>query len=174
MTIRYVSLLDGSNFSPQQPRITGAIRISSICRFLLDDLDAVRETSARIPIAIGNGRRACDARGTANAAGMRKVESHVPMSRSTFPLTNLLVAAVGAALLAFTIQQVGWNAAVSGVVSVGWAFAAVVGLAALRVVVRARAWVMCAQAVDDGEGTLRFVDAFTAMLSADAPMAARS
>ena len=90
------------------------------------------------------------------------------MPRSTFSLTNLLVAAVGAALLAFTIRQVGWNAVVDGVASVGWAFPAVVGLAVVRVTVRARAWVVCAKASAEGEGHLRFVDAFAAMLSADA------
>lgn len=91
------------------------------------------------------------------------------MPRSSFPLTNLLVAAVGAALFAFTIRQVGWTAVVSGIASVGWAFPAVVALALFRVVVRALAWTLCADAISEKEsGTLRFVDASAAIMAADA------
>ena len=79
-------------------------------------------------------------------------------------LINLLVAAIGAALLVFTVRQVGWSAVVSGIGSVGWAFALVVLLGALRMGLRARAWIACA----DDPNPFPFRDAFGAMMAADA------
>ena len=79
-------------------------------------------------------------------------------------LINLLVAAVGAALLVFTVRQVGWDAVVTGIGSVGWAFALVVLLGALRMALRARAWIACA----DDPNPFPFTAAFSAMMAADA------
>jgi hypothetical protein len=83
--------------------------------------------------------------------------------RSRFSALNILVAAVGAALLVFTIRRVGWSEVVAGVASVGWWFLLVVALGASRMMFRARAWMVCA---DDAQ--LRFRDAFGAAIAADA------
>lgn len=92
------------------------------------------------------------------------------MPRSSFSLLNLLVVAVGAGLLAFTIRQVGWDAIVSGITSLGWGFLAVLVLGVIRVLVRAFAWVACVDVAAEGQTgrTLPLRDAFGAMLSADA------
>ncbi|MEO8682847.1 MAG: lysylphosphatidylglycerol synthase domain-containing protein [Vicinamibacterales bacterium] len=83
---------------------------------------------------------------------------------------RLLTAVFGAALLAFTIRQVGWSAVVTGIASVGWAFLLVVALGAVRMVFRARAWVVCAEQSGGAgpEAALPFSAAFGAMLAADA------
>lgn len=81
--------------------------------------------------------------------------------RSRFAVLNLLAAAVGAALLVFTVQRVGWSNVVAGVSSVGWWFIAIALLGASRMAIRARAWMGCA----DG---LTFGQAFGAILAADA------
>jgi hypothetical protein len=83
--------------------------------------------------------------------------------RPRFSLVNIVVALIGVALLVFTIQRVGWSEVVSGITSVGWWFALVVLLGAIRMACRARAWMVCA---DDSQ--LRFRDAFGAMIAADA------
>lgn len=78
-------------------------------------------------------------------------------------MIRLLTVLIGAALLTFTIRQVGWQAVVVGVTSVGWWFVVVLALGAGRMAVRAQAWIRCA---DDPR--LRFRDGFGAMVAADA------
>ena len=86
------------------------------------------------------------------------------MFRSKLSPLNILVAIVGAALLVYTVQRVGgWSAVVAGIASVGWWFILVVFLGAARMACRARAWVVCA-----ADPSLRFRDAFGAMLAGDA------
>ena len=86
------------------------------------------------------------------------------MSRPRLSALNIVVAIVGLGLLIFTVQRVGgWPAIVDGIGSVGWWFAAVVLLGAVRMVCRTRAWMICA---DDRQ--LRFGEAFSAWLVADA------
>lgn len=77
----------------------------------------------------------------------------------------MLVAVVGAILLVYTVQRVGWEDVVAGVTSVGWWFAVVVVLGATRMAFRARAWMVCA---NPGSGELTFRQAFGAILAADA------
>ena len=85
------------------------------------------------------------------------------MFGSRFATLNILVAAIGVALLIFTVQRVGgWPAVVSGITSVGWWFIAVVALGAARMGCRARAWIVCAR-----DPRLRFRDAFGAVLAGD-------
>jgi hypothetical protein len=82
---------------------------------------------------------------------------------SKFTTLNIFVAAIGVALLIFTVQRVGgWPAVVSGITSVGWWFIAVVALGAARMGCRARAWIVCAR-----DPRLRFRDAFGAVLAGD-------
>lgn len=83
--------------------------------------------------------------------------------RPRVSILNILIAAVGAGLLIFTIRRVGWSEVVSGITSVGWWFPLVVALGASRMMVRARAWTICA-----ADPQFRFRDAFGAMLAADA------
>jgi hypothetical protein len=85
--------------------------------------------------------------------------------RSRFAVFNLLAAAIGAALLVFTIRRVGWSSVVAGVSSVGWWFLAIVFLGAIRMAFRARAWMVCA---NPGAEELTFGHAFGAILAADA------
>jgi hypothetical protein len=84
--------------------------------------------------------------------------------RPRFSAFNLIAAAIGAALLVVTVRASGWDAVVSGIGSVGWAFALVVLLGALRMGLRARAWTWCLEAPD----SLALGDAFGAMMAADA------
>ena len=101
--------------------------------------------------------------------------------RPKFSILNILVAAIGVAVLVFTIRRVGWNEVVSGVTSVGWWFILVVILGATRMACRARAWMICADDARQHASTsapehpstsapqhLPFRDAFGAMLAADA------
>lgn len=87
------------------------------------------------------------------------------MARSSgFSVLNIIVAVVGLALLVFTVQKVGgWGGIVDGVTTVGWWFAIVVLLGALRMAFRTRAWMVCAN-----DRKLRFRDAFGAWLAGDA------
>lgn len=87
------------------------------------------------------------------------------MSRNSgFSVLNIIVAVVGLALLVFTVQQVGgWGGIVDGVTTVGWWFAVVVLLGALRMACRTRAWMVCTN-----DPKLRFRDAFGAWLAGDA------
>ena len=104
--------------------------------------------------------------------------------RRRVSLVSVLTALVGVGLLTFTIRQVGWSNVVSGIASVGWAFLLVLALGTVRMAVRARAWMVCAEEPGGparrslGEGrsresgvgsrTLPFNAAFGAMLGADA------
>lgn len=87
-------------------------------------------------------------------------------------LVTLVAALVGSVLLAFTIRRVGWDSVVSGIASVGWAFLIVIVLGAMRMGMRARAWMICVNAdrvaAGDPAAKLAFVDAFNAILVADA------
>ncbi len=88
----------------------------------------------------------------------------ITVARPRLSLFNILVALIGVALLVFTVQRVGgWRAIVDGVSTIGWWFAVVVLLGALRMAVRTRAWMICA-----GDPQLRFGDAFSAWLVSDA------
>jgi Lysylphosphatidylglycerol synthase TM region len=93
---------------------------------------------------------------------------------------RLLTAILGAALLTYTIRQVGWDAVIVGITSVGWWFLVILILGATRMAVRARAWMVCAEEPsgtgsrepgtgnrDSGVG-LPFGAAFGAMMAADA------
>lgn len=107
------------------------------------------------------------------------------MSRPKFTPLNILVAAVGAGLLVYTVRRVGWQDVITGITSVGWWFALVVVLGASRMAFRARAWMVCAnpgaglRAPFDspelplaqgrpGSDKLTFGQAFGAVLAADA------
>ena len=95
------------------------------------------------------------------------------MSRPKFTPLNILVAAVGALLLVYTVRRVGWGEVLTGITSVGWWFAPVVILGASRMAVRARAWMVCANQAGSGLGrpgsaALTFGQAFGAILAADA------
>jgi hypothetical protein len=86
------------------------------------------------------------------------------VSRPRFALLNIVVAIVGVALLIYTVQRTGgWGAIVDGVGAVGWWFAVVVLLGAVRMVCRTRAWMVCAN-----DPQLRFAEAFGAWLASDA------
>ena len=88
------------------------------------------------------------------------------MFRSKLTPLNIAVAVIGVALLIVTVQRVGgWSAVVSGIASVGWWFIPVVILGAARMGCRAAAWITCIR--HDG-GTLRWFEAFEAMLAGDA------
>jgi hypothetical protein len=101
-----------------------------------------------------------------------------PAHRRPISFITLLAALVGSLLLALTIRRVGWASVVSGVASVGWGFLVVIALGAIRMATRARAWMLCVpaslstqsreRATSLGAGGLSFVDAFNAMLAADA------
>jgi len=86
------------------------------------------------------------------------------VSRPRLAFLNIVVAIVGVALLIYTVQRNGgWGAIVEGVASVGWWFAVVVLLGAIRMACRTRAWMICAN-----DPQLRFTDAFGAWLVGDA------
>jgi hypothetical protein len=86
------------------------------------------------------------------------------VSRPRLSVLNIVVAIIGIALLVFTVERAGgWSAIVDGVASIGWWFAAVVALGALRMACRTRAWMICAS-----DSQLRFRDAFAAWLVSDA------
>ncbi|HEX8028786.1 MAG TPA: lysylphosphatidylglycerol synthase domain-containing protein [Vicinamibacterales bacterium] len=86
------------------------------------------------------------------------------MSRARTYSLNIIVAIIGVALLVYTVQRVGgWAGIVDGVASIGWWFAAVVLLGAVRMACRTRAWMVCAN-----DPQLRFADAFGAWLVSDA------
>jgi hypothetical protein len=79
-------------------------------------------------------------------------------------ILNVLVAVVGVALLAWTVQRVGgWGAIAEGAASVGAWFIAIVLLGAFRMVCRTRAWLVAAD-----DPALRFGDAFKAWIVSDA------
>jgi hypothetical protein len=80
-------------------------------------------------------------------------------------LWQLGAALVGLGLLAVMLRSVGIDDVRRGVSSIGFWFVAVFALGGLRFAARARGWMACAE---DEPGALRFTDAFSAVLSADA------
>ena len=85
------------------------------------------------------------------------------MFRSKLAPLNVVIAVVGVVLLIFTVRRAGgWSAVVDGIASVGWWFVAVVILGAARMACRAGAWRACVH-----DATLRFTDAFGAVLAGD-------
>ena len=60
-------------------------------------------------------------------------------------LLGIAAALVGVVLLVVTIRQVGWNAVVEGVRSVGVWFGAIVALGGIRFAARAQSWRACAE-----------------------------
>jgi Lysylphosphatidylglycerol synthase TM region len=85
-------------------------------------------------------------------------------SRPRASVLNIVIAIVGVGLLVFTVQRNGgWPTVVDGIGRVGWWFAAVVLLGALRMACRTRAWMICAN-----DPQLRFRDAYAAWLVSDA------
>lgn len=92
------------------------------------------------------------------------VDYHLQVSSSRLSIINVVTAIVGIALLIFTVQRAGgWQAIVDGIGRVGWWFAAIVLLGALRMACRTRAWMICTN-----DPQLRFGDAFSAWLVSDA------
>jgi hypothetical protein len=86
------------------------------------------------------------------------------VGRPRLSVLNIVIALVGLGLLVFTVQRVGgWPAIVDGIGKVGWWFAGVVALGALRMAFRTRAWMICAN-----DPQLKFADAFGAWLVSDA------
>jgi hypothetical protein len=61
---------------------------------------------------------------------------------------NLLLAAIGAALLVVTVQRVGWTDVRAGLGYVGWWFVVVVVLGGVRFGARALAWMACVRALE--------------------------
>lgn len=85
-------------------------------------------------------------------------------ARSRLSVLNIVIALVGLLLLVFTVRRVGgWPAIVEGIASIGWWFAVVVLLGAVRMACRTRAWMICAS-----DPQLKFGDAFGAWLVSDA------
>ncbi|MFN2445708.1 MAG: lysylphosphatidylglycerol synthase transmembrane domain-containing protein [Vicinamibacterales bacterium] len=78
---------------------------------------------------------------------------------------QLAAAVIGLLLLGAMIRSVGADEVRRGLASVGAWFLAVVALGGIRFAARARSWMICAE---DELGALRFSDAFSAVLSADA------
>jgi Lysylphosphatidylglycerol synthase TM region len=68
--------------------------------------------------------------------------------RRRISFVTLLAAFLGSILLALTIRQVGWSSVVAGIASVGWGFAIVIALGAVRMAMRARAWMICVPTAD--------------------------
>lgn len=86
----------------------------------------------------------------------------MPRPRLSFP--NIAVAIVGLGLLVVTVQRVGgWGAIVDGIAGIGWWFAAVVALGAVRMGCRTLAWQAAAH-----DPQLTFGHAFGAWIVADA------
>jgi hypothetical protein len=64
-------------------------------------------------------------------------------NRRRISFVTLLAAFLGSVLLALTVRRVGWGSVVAGIASVGWGFAIVIALGAIRMAMRARAWMIC-------------------------------
>lgn len=82
------------------------------------------------------------------------------MTRRT--LVNLTFALIGAVLLVFTVQRVGWFDVQRSLTQIGWWYLPIITFGGLRFAARSRAWQVCA-----GE-TLTFARAFSAALAGDA------
>ena len=89
-----------------------------------------------------------------------------PATRSRLPLLGVASAAVGTALLAITIRQVGWSEIQRGVGAVGGWFLLVVLLGGTRFYARARSWMLCARQI--GAPGLTARPALGAVLAGDA------
>jgi Lysylphosphatidylglycerol synthase TM region len=87
---------------------------------------------------------------------------HSPQSRR-HTIFNIALAVIGGALLYVTVRRVGWSDVQASIHAIGWWFVLVMVLGGLRFAARSMAWVVCAQLT-----TLRFRDAFSAMLAGDA------
>lgn len=94
-------------------------------------------------------------------------------------ILNLVLAAIGGALLVVTVQRVGWSDVQTGLSQVGWWFLAVLALGGIRFAARARAWMSCVRALEahanrtrDSAGSqppvLRTLDFLSAVLAGDA------
>ena len=92
-------------------------------------------------------------------------------------LLNIVLAAIGGALLVVTVRRVGWSEVQAGLNQVGWWFAAVVSLGGIRFMARARAWMSCVAALESHSpqsghpspgAVLRTRDFLAAVLAGDA------
>lgn len=84
-------------------------------------------------------------------------------------LINLAIAGVGGLLLFVTVREVGWGDVRSSLASLGWWFVAVLVLGGVRFAARARAWMLCAQAMSPGQTPPgRAGQFFAAVLAGDA------
>jgi hypothetical protein len=88
-------------------------------------------------------------------------------------ILNLVLAAIGAALLVVTVQRVGWADVQAGLGYVGWWFVVVVILGGIRFGARARAWMACVRALERNttrtqNSELRLPDFLSAVLAGDA------
>lgn len=92
-------------------------------------------------------------------------EAETASARAPFRAWQILAAIVGLLLLGVMIRNVGVDEVRRGVASVGGWFLLVFVLGGVRFAARARSWMACAE---DEPGGLRFADAFSAVLSADA------
>ena len=79
-------------------------------------------------------------------------------------LGGLLAAAGGLVLLVYFVQRAGIPDVAAGIQRIGWAFLPILGLAGLRLLARAAAWLRC---MPDGHG-LRLRHVFPAVLAGDA------
>ena len=79
-------------------------------------------------------------------------------------LGGLLAAVGGLALFVYFVQRAGMTEVAAGIQRIGWAFLLIVGLAGLRLLARAAAWVRC---LPDGH-RLRLRHVFPAVLAGDA------
>jgi hypothetical protein len=75
------------------------------------------------------------------ADGLESVEGSRDATRTA--LLGLITAAFGLALLVWLVSRVGIDAILSGARAVGWGFAAVIAISALRIWARAFAWTRC-------------------------------
>ena len=86
---------------------------------------------------------------------------------------NLVLAAIGGALLVVTVQRVGWSDVRAGLGQVGWWFSLVLILGGVRFAARARAWMACVRALEtsartEAKAVLRTMDFLGAVLAGDA------
>ena len=75
-----------------------------------------------------------------------------PLPSDTRPprhtILNLVLAAIGAALLVVTVQRVGWADVQAGLGYVGWWFVVIILLGGIRFGARAQAWMACVRALE--------------------------
>lgn len=90
--------------------------------------------------------------------------SPTPAAASRLRLGGLLAAAGGLVLFVYFVQRAGMTDIAAGIQRIGWAFLLILGLAGLRLLARAAAWLRC---MPDGHG-LRLRHVFPAVLAGDA------